>query len=92
MGGNFTPELKRILRDAGCCFERAGKGDHQTRGEGAGCGLRAKLLSITFLRDTGPVIPGKRSATRNPGSAWIPAFAGMTNQRWALVTRFRNLQ
>jgi hypothetical protein len=24
------------------------------------------------------VIPGKRSATRNPEQAWIPAFAGMT--------------
>lgn len=29
MGGNFTPELKRLLRDAGCRFERAGKGDHE---------------------------------------------------------------
>jgi len=25
----FTPELKRILRDAGCRFERPGKGDHE---------------------------------------------------------------
>lgn len=30
MGGDFTPELKRLLRDAGCRFERAGKGDHET--------------------------------------------------------------
>lgn len=29
MGDNFTPELKRLLRDAGCRFERAGKGDHE---------------------------------------------------------------
>ncbi len=29
MGGNFTPELKRLLHDAGCRFERAGKGDHE---------------------------------------------------------------
>ena len=29
MGGNFAPELKRLLRDAGCRFERAGKGDHE---------------------------------------------------------------
>lgn len=29
MGGNFTPELKRLLREAGCRFERAGKGDHE---------------------------------------------------------------
>jgi hypothetical protein len=28
MGGSFTPELTRILRDAGCRFERTGKGDH----------------------------------------------------------------
>ncbi len=25
----FTKELKRILRDAGCSFERQGKGDHE---------------------------------------------------------------
>ena len=28
MGGNFAHELKRILLQAGCKFERAGKGDH----------------------------------------------------------------
>lgn len=28
MGGNFTPELKRLLAEAGCRFERHGKGDH----------------------------------------------------------------
>jgi predicted RNA binding protein YcfA (HicA-like mRNA interferase family) len=29
MGGNgFTPELLRLLRDAGCVFVRHGKGDH----------------------------------------------------------------
>lgn len=26
---NYTPELKRILRGAGCRFERPGKGDHE---------------------------------------------------------------
>lgn len=26
---DFTPELKRILRAAGCYFVRAGKGDHE---------------------------------------------------------------
>jgi hypothetical protein len=26
---NFTPRLKRILLDAGCRFERQGKGDHE---------------------------------------------------------------
>jgi hypothetical protein len=25
----FTKELKRILREAGCSFERQGKGDHE---------------------------------------------------------------
>ena len=25
----FTPELKRMLRDAGCTFDRPGKGDHE---------------------------------------------------------------
>lgn len=25
----FTPKLKEILRDAGCYFKRAGKGDHE---------------------------------------------------------------
>ncbi len=29
MGDNLTPELKRKLRDAGCRFERHGKGDHE---------------------------------------------------------------
>jgi len=29
MGGSFTPELLRYLREAGCYFERPGKGDHQ---------------------------------------------------------------
>lgn len=28
MGGSFTPELIRRLREAGCKFERPGKGDH----------------------------------------------------------------
>jgi hypothetical protein len=26
---NYSPGLKRILRDAGCRFERQGKGDHE---------------------------------------------------------------
>jgi hypothetical protein len=29
MGGNFAPELKRLLHAAGCRFERSGKGDHE---------------------------------------------------------------
>ena len=29
MGGSFTPELINLLREAGCYFERSGKGDHQ---------------------------------------------------------------
>jgi hypothetical protein len=29
MGVSFTPELKQILLDAGCYFERHGKGDHE---------------------------------------------------------------
>lgn len=29
MGASFTPELKKILSDAGCYFERQGKGDHE---------------------------------------------------------------
>jgi hypothetical protein len=28
MGSSFTPELIRLLREAGCSFERPGKGDH----------------------------------------------------------------
>jgi predicted RNA binding protein YcfA (HicA-like mRNA interferase family) len=28
MGGNLTPELLRILREAGCFIVRRGKGDH----------------------------------------------------------------
>ena len=26
---SFTPELKRLLLEAGCVFVRAGKGDHE---------------------------------------------------------------
>lgn len=26
---DFAPELKRILRDAGCAFVRSGRGDHE---------------------------------------------------------------
>jgi len=26
---DFVPELKRILREAGCYFVRSGKGDHE---------------------------------------------------------------
>lgn len=26
---DFAPELKRVLRDAGCRFERQGKGGHE---------------------------------------------------------------
>lgn len=29
MGGNFTPELKRLLREAGCRFEPPGNSDHE---------------------------------------------------------------
>jgi hypothetical protein len=28
MAGSLTPELKKILAEAGCSFERHGKGDH----------------------------------------------------------------
>lgn len=28
MGASFTPELIRLLKAAGCRFERPGKGDH----------------------------------------------------------------
>lgn len=29
MGSGFTAELIKLLKDAGCYFDRAGKGDHQ---------------------------------------------------------------
>lgn len=29
MGSSFTPQLKKILREAGCHFDRQGKGDHE---------------------------------------------------------------
>ncbi len=29
MSSSFTPELKEILLEAGCYFERQGKGDHE---------------------------------------------------------------
>jgi len=28
MGSSFTPEVIRLLKQAGCRFERPGKGDH----------------------------------------------------------------
>ena len=29
MPSSFTPQLKKLLSDAGCYFERQGKGDHE---------------------------------------------------------------
>jgi hypothetical protein len=29
MAANFTRAVKRLLRDAGCRFERQGRGDHE---------------------------------------------------------------
>jgi ribosomal protein L16/L10AE len=29
MAENFTPPVKKLLREAGCRFERQGKGDHE---------------------------------------------------------------
>ncbi len=29
MASNFTPDLKRMLKDSGCELLRAGKGDHE---------------------------------------------------------------
>jgi hypothetical protein len=29
VGKSFTPELKKLLQEAGCSFERYGKGDHE---------------------------------------------------------------
>ncbi|MFN6484467.1 MULTISPECIES: type II toxin-antitoxin system HicA family toxin [unclassified Nostoc] len=29
MGVSLTPELKKMLSEAGCYFERQGKGDHE---------------------------------------------------------------
>ena len=29
MPSSFTPQLKKFLSDAGCYFERQGKGDHE---------------------------------------------------------------
>jgi hypothetical protein len=29
MADNFTPAVKKLLRAAGCQFERQGKGDHE---------------------------------------------------------------
>ncbi len=29
MAASFTPEVKRILQEHGCSYERAGKGDHE---------------------------------------------------------------
>jgi hypothetical protein len=26
---DYTPKLKQVLREAGCAFERPGKGDHE---------------------------------------------------------------
>ena len=29
MADNFTPAVKKLLREAGCRFERQGRGDHE---------------------------------------------------------------
>jgi len=29
VANNYTPDLKKIIKKAGCAFERKGKGDHE---------------------------------------------------------------
>lgn len=43
MGGSFTPELTRLLCEAGCKFERPGKGDHDI--------WFSPITSVRFLVD-----------------------------------------
>jgi hypothetical protein len=45
---DYTKDLKKILREAGCSFERQGKGDHEL--------LQAHLACPLFLscKDTPP--------------------------------------
>jgi len=49
MGGNFAPELKRLLSESGCRFERHGKGDHD----------------IWFSPHTGVRYPSTRKSNRD---------------------------
>ena len=41
---SFTPELVRLLKEAGCRFERAGKGDHDI--------WYSPLTNLRFVVDT----------------------------------------
>ena len=43
MGVGFTPELKRLLREAGCTFAREGKGDHEI--------WRSPINGLSFVVD-----------------------------------------
>ncbi len=43
MGVGFTPELKRLLREAGCTFVREGKGDHEI--------WRSPISGVSFVVD-----------------------------------------
>lgn len=40
---NYSPKLKKILREAGCYFDRAGKGDHEI--------LYSPITRIRFVVD-----------------------------------------
>ena len=43
MGGSFTPEIIRLLREAGCQFVRHGRGDHDI--------WRAPVTGVHFVVD-----------------------------------------
>jgi hypothetical protein len=52
MGDNFAPELKRLLREAGCRFERPGKGDHEIR--------HSPITEVRFTVDEDQVPPHRQ--------------------------------
>jgi hypothetical protein len=77
MGSSFTPELIRLLREAGCKFERPGKGDddiwfspiagvrfpvdHKIKSRHT---ANAVLKKAGFPRDFETIVSDPKSATR----------------------------
>lgn len=57
---SFTPELKRVLREFGCCFHRYGKGDHEIwwspiteRHVAVDNNIKSRHLANRILKDAG---------------------------------------
>lgn len=72
MGGNLAPELKRLLTEAGCRFERYGKGDHDiwfSPHTGVRFPVDQKIKSRHTANVSGDANP-RKSGGETPSSTW----------------------